>query len=221
MPCPISVSRIPGLELSIAAVSLAYARVRWLPRTIKVAALSQLLQTEHPVRASRTPRLAVRRDLVCGKSSVSRTLAVVIPSPPHPPGRTMVERSQFFAWFLRSPLQRFRRLAGARETRAHSPSAVVVGAAIPGIWAGRTGFGSDGRGAFPFPLFLADRAGWSDRLIPRLGFLSCPSVSLGLSDTDDPLPAIVFKDHVPVAVVSLESSHCRIAMAGRAGPARR
>ncbi|MGA7818270.1 MAG: VPLPA-CTERM-specific exosortase XrtD [Candidatus Sulfotelmatobacter sp.] len=57
MPCPISVGWISGLELSIAAVSLfAYARVRWLPRTIKVAALSQLLQTEHPgARIAHTP----------------------------------------------------------------------------------------------------------------------------------------------------------------------
>jgi len=212
-----------GFVLLIAEANLfAYASMLALAPDDRSSCIEQTVANRVPSCAHRAhPARRTGATSSLANRPASRTPAMAIPPHTHPSGGRMVAKSRFLAWFLGSYLQRFCRLAGAEQIGSHCPAAVLVGSAIFGIWIGRTGSGSDGRGAFPFPHFLDDRAGWSDRLASRLGFLSCPSVSLGLPSTDDSPPSHRFKpNHVPAAAAGLESSQHRIAMVKRASPAR-
>jgi len=187
---------------------LEYAGLPWTTEDDRSSCIEPTVANRVPSYAQRAhPARRTGAASSVANRPASRTLAVAVPPHTHPSGGRMVAKSQFLAWFFRSSLQCFCRLAGAEHIGSYCPAAVVVGFANFGIWTGRTGSGSDGGGAFPFPLFLADRAGWSDRLISRLGFLSCPSFSLGLLSADDSPPSHRFQpDHVPAAAAGLESS---------------
>src|ERR1700691_1679509 len=121
------------------------------------------------------------------------------------PDWPMVERPQLLARFFRPSVFCLYHLAGAVQTRETYRPTLMVGSAAFGVWAVRARSRSDGRGAFPFPSVIADRAGRLDRALPRLEFLPRTVVSLGVSVADDPHSlGRLQPDHISSAVARVE-----------------
>src|SRR5207302_11074771 len=149
-------------------------------------------------------------------------LALAIWADSIPPGRTVVARSQFFAWFLRPSFLGIRPLAGTYKMGAASPSALVDRARHPSPRPRHTRHRTDGRRTLPGAVFLVNVAGWHRNSVPRLELFPHHSVPARISDPHDPDPGDCLQsNHIPTAVARLARRRHRPAVDGSSRASRR